>query len=188
MVTGSIQEIGNLHNLNYLSLHNNSLTGPIPSTIFNISKLEVIDLDMNRLLGPIPSTIGLAVNLKELYLRENELNGRIPDSISNASQLTILELSSNSFSGPIPTTLGNLRNLEDLYLYSNQLTAESSTQDLNFLSSLTSCKSLRRIVLSNNPLSSTLPVSIGNLSATLREFWANDCKIKGAAFPTKLAT
>ncbi|KAK0579889.1 hypothetical protein LWI29_033127 [Acer saccharum] len=179
-MTGSIQEIVNLHNLNFLNLKNNGLSGPIPSTIFNISKLEIIALDRNRLSGPIPSTIGLAVNLKKLYLWENELNGIIPDSISNASQLTTLELELNSFSGPIPTTIGNLRNLQDLTLFSNQLTVESSTQDLNFLSSLTNCKSLRRISLSNNPLSSTLPVSIGNLSTTLTEFWAHDCKIKGS--------
>jgi LRR receptor-like serine/threonine-protein kinase FLS2 len=95
----------------------------------------------------------------------NELNGIIPNSISNASQLTILELSSNSFSGPIPTTLGNLRNLQFLNLASNQLTGESPTQELTFLSSLTNCKLLTRLVLSNNPLNGTLPVSIGNLSA-----------------------
>ncbi|KAK2642493.1 hypothetical protein Ddye_024256 [Dipteronia dyeriana] len=178
---GSIPpEIGNLHNLYFLSLKNNSLVGPIPSTIFNISKLEVIGLFMNRLSGPIPSTIGLAVNLKRLYLWENELSSIIPDSISNASQLTILDLESNSFSGYIPTTLSNLRNLRSLSLASNQLTIDSSTQELNFLSSLTNYKFLRAIDLSNNPLSSPLPDSIGNLSTTLQEFWANDCKIKGS--------
>ncbi|KAL5835462.1 hypothetical protein ACOSQ4_014959 [Xanthoceras sorbifolium] len=178
---GSIPpEIGNLHNLKVLSLHNNSLTGLIPSTIFNISKLESIGLYMNRLSGPLPSTIGLGLpNLKELLLWDNELNGIIPSSISNASELTILELALNLFSGPIPTALGHLRNLQRLNLASNQLTRESSTQELTFLSSLTNCKFLTRLVLNNNPLNGTLPVSIGNLSA-LESFLADSCKIKGS--------
>ncbi|KAL5772196.1 hypothetical protein ACOSQ2_012120 [Xanthoceras sorbifolium] len=178
---GSIPpEIGNLHNLKILSLHNNSLTGLIPSTIFNISKLESIGLYMNRLSGPLPSTIGLGLpNLKKLLLWDNELNGIIPDSISNASELTILELASNSFSGLIPTALGHLRNLQRLNLASNQLTRESSTQELTFLSSLTNCKFLTRLVLNNNPLNGTLPVSIGNLSA-LESFLVDNCKIKGS--------
>ncbi|KAL5768304.1 hypothetical protein ACOSQ2_015087 [Xanthoceras sorbifolium] len=178
---GSIPpEIGNLHNLKVLSLHNNSLTGLIPSTIFNISKLESIGLYMNRLSGPLPSTIGLGLpNLKELLLWDNELNGIIPGSISNASELTILELALNLFSGPIPTALGHLRNLQRLNLASNQLTRESSTQELTFLSSLTNCKFLTRLVLNNNPLNGTLPVSIGNLSA-LESFLVDSCKIKGS--------
>ncbi|KAL5835454.1 hypothetical protein ACOSQ4_014951 [Xanthoceras sorbifolium] len=173
-------EIGNLHNLKILNLHNNSLTGIIPSIIFNISKLESIGLYMNRFSGPLPSTIGLRLsNLKELILWDNELNGIIPGSISNASELTILELSSDSFSGPIPTALGHLRNLQRFNLASNQLTRESSTQELTFLSSLTNCNFLTRLVLNNNPLNGTLPVSIGNLSA-LESFLVASCKIKGS--------
>ncbi|KAH7571945.1 hypothetical protein JRO89_XS04G0171800 [Xanthoceras sorbifolium] len=180
-ITGSIPpEIGNLHNLKILNLHNNSLAGLIPSIIFNISKLESIGLYMNRLSGPLPSTIGLRLpNLKELILWDNELNGIIPGSISNASKLTILELSSDSFSGPIPTALGHLRNLQRLNLASNQLTRESSTQELTFLSSLTNCNFLTRLVLKNNPLSGTLSVSIGNLYA-LESFLVDSCKIKGS--------
>ncbi|KAL5774245.1 hypothetical protein ACOSP7_011802 [Xanthoceras sorbifolium] len=172
--------LGHLRNLQQLSLCNNNLTGLIPSTIFNISKLESILLYMNRLSGPLPSTIGLGLpNLKELLLWDNELNGIIPGSISNASELTILELASNSFSGPIPTTLGHLRNLQRLNLASNQLTRESSTQELTFLSSLTNCKFFTRLVLNNNPLNGTLPISIGNLSA-LESFLVDCCKIKGS--------
>ncbi|KAK2642484.1 hypothetical protein Ddye_024247 [Dipteronia dyeriana] len=110
---------------------------------------------MNRLCGPIG------------------VNGIIPDSISDASQLIILDLGSNSFSGPIPTTLGNLRNLRQLILHSNKLTRDSSTQELSFLSSLT------RLILSNNPLNGTLPVSIGNFSA-LERFLVDNCSIKGS--------
>ncbi|KAL5772190.1 hypothetical protein ACOSQ2_012114 [Xanthoceras sorbifolium] len=181
LISGSIPpEIGVLHNLMILNLKNNSLSGLIPSAIFNISKLEVISLYENRLTGHLPSSIGLRLpNLKALYLWGNELNGVIPNSVSNASQLIILELAGNSFSGPIPSTLGELRNLQRLNIGWNQLTREPSTQELTFLSSLTNCKHLTRLVLSDNPLDGTFPTSIGNLSAILT-FSANDCKIKGS--------
>ncbi|KAL5772195.1 hypothetical protein ACOSQ2_012119 [Xanthoceras sorbifolium] len=165
-LSGSIpSEISDLRSLVVLSLQINSLTGLIPSVIFNISRIEVIALYMNRLSGQLPSSI--------------DLSGVIPNSISNASQLIHLELGRNLFSGPVLTTLGELRNLQRLNIQSNQLTGEPSTQELTFLSSLTNCKHLTKLVLSDNPLDGTFPTSIGNLSA-IRKFLANNCKIKGS--------
>ncbi|KAL5770707.1 hypothetical protein ACOSP7_014861 [Xanthoceras sorbifolium] len=180
-MTGSIPpEIGDPRNLVFLDLQNNSLMGLIPSVIFNISTIEVIALCANRLSGHLPSSISLRFpNLIELYLWGNELSGVIPNSISNASQLIILELSLNSFFGPVPTTLGELRNLQSLNIQRNQLTGEPSTQELTFLSSLTNCKHLTRLVLDDNSLDGTFPTSIGNLS-TIQTFSANNCKIKGS--------
>ncbi|KAL5837848.1 hypothetical protein ACOSQ3_015017 [Xanthoceras sorbifolium] len=180
-MTGSIPpEIGDLRNLVFLDIQNNSLTCLIPSVIFNISTIEVIALCANRLSGYLPSSIGLRLpNLIELYLWRNELSGVIPNSISNASQLIILELSLNSFFGPVPTTLGELRNLQSLNIQRNQFTGEPSTQELTFLSSLTNCKHLTRLVLDDNPLDGTFPTSIGNLS-TIQTFSADNCKIKGS--------
>ncbi|KAH7568760.1 hypothetical protein JRO89_XS06G0045600 [Xanthoceras sorbifolium] len=155
-------------------------TGLIPSVIFNISTIEVIGLDMNRLSGHLPSSIGLRLpNLIILNLAANELSGVIPSSISNASQLIYLDLPSNSFSGLVPTTLSELRNLQRLSIQSNQLTGEPSTQELTFLSSLTSCKHLTVLLFSDNPLNGTFPTSIGNLSA-IQKISANSCKIKGS--------
>ncbi|KAL5839327.1 hypothetical protein ACOSQ4_011935 [Xanthoceras sorbifolium] len=178
---GSIPpEIGDLRNLVALHLQNNSLTGLIPSVIFNISRIEVIALYMNHLSGHIPSTIGLRLpNIIKLNLGSNELSGVIPNSISNASQLIILQLSENSFSGPVPTTLGEIKNLQRLHIDSNQLIGEPLTQELTFLSSLTNCKHLKDLVLSDNPLDGTFPTSIGNLSA-IQNFLADSCKIKGS--------
>ncbi|KAJ0081588.1 hypothetical protein Patl1_10488 [Pistacia atlantica] len=180
-LTGPIPpELGDLPNLVILNLYNNSLTGPIPSTIFNISTLELLALYMNQLSGHLPSDIGLWLpNLRKLYLWDNQLQGIIPNSISNASNLDLLALSLNSFSGPLPTTLGNLRNLERIDLASNQLTRDSFTTELSFLSPLSNCKHLRRIVISDNPLNGTLPASIGNLTS-VEIFKADNCQIKGS--------
>ncbi|PHT83057.1 hypothetical protein T459_11500 [Capsicum annuum] len=44
---------------------------------------------------------------------------------------------------------------------------------------LTNCRNLTLLSLSRNPLNGMLPVSVGNLSAYLRKFYADRCKIKG---------
>ncbi|KAH7568713.1 hypothetical protein JRO89_XS06G0035800 [Xanthoceras sorbifolium] len=143
MIGSTPPEIGDLRNLVFLGLQYNSLTGLIPSVIFNISTIEVIALCTNRLSGHLPSSIGLRLpNLIELYLCGNELSGVIPNSISNVSQLIVLELAANSFSRPIPTTLGripesfgNLVSLELLDLSSNNLSGAipKSLEKLRYL-------------------------------------------------------
>ncbi|KAK2642499.1 hypothetical protein Ddye_024262 [Dipteronia dyeriana] len=168
-----------LPNLERLYLRDNNFIGTIPKSISNVSKLSVLNMANNLISGHLPSSIGLRLpNLERLYLWGNELDGVIPNSISNASQLIILALNHNSFSGPVPTTLGELRYLQRLNIGSNQLTREPSTQELTFLSSLTNCQHLKRLVLSNNPMDGTLPTSIGNLSG-IQTFLARNCKIKG---------
>ncbi|KAL8485945.1 hypothetical protein ACS0TY_028016 [Phlomoides rotata] len=103
-----------------------------------------------------------------LYMNGNTLNGPIPSSITNASKLTHLGMDHNSFSGSIPD-FGDLRLLRVLRLRGNNFTAaESTTLELGFLSSLTSCRYLEVLDVSDNPLHVILPAaSIGNLSAFL---------------------
>ncbi|KAL1819751.1 hypothetical protein ACET3Z_014620 [Daucus carota] len=176
------QEIGDLTTLERFGIHDNSLTGIIPFRIYNMSALKVLDLGRNQLSGSLPSRINLP-NLEELYLAGNELSGTIPSSISNASKLTILSLTSNSFSGSIPNTIGNLRLLRRLLLGENNLTRESSSMELNFISSLTNCQHLDLLSISLNQLNGVLPKSIGNLSTFLTTFEAFGCKLKGEIPP-----
>ncbi|KAL3538464.1 hypothetical protein ACH5RR_001830 [Cinchona calisaya] len=181
-ITGLIpREISNLSNLEKLSLRNNTLTGSIPIEISNISTIRVIDLAENQLSGNLPSTIGYGLrNLEEIYVSKNNFLGAIPDMISNSSKLHVMEFSSNRFTGYIPNFLGDLRLLEILNLQDNLLTSDSSSPQLSFITSLTNCKHLRALVVSENPLYGVLPDSVGNLSTSLKILFASSCEIRGS--------
>ncbi|KAI3465374.1 hypothetical protein Pfo_022037 [Paulownia fortunei] len=174
------EELANLAYLEFFIVRNNSLSGSIPSSMFNISTLKNLDFSANQFSGSLPSTMGLSLfNLEELYFHSSGLSGEIPSSITNASKLTILDMSNNSFRGSMPN-FGNLRLLFWLDISGNNLTgAESPTQELGFLSSLTNCQYMKVLDVSFNPLNGILPASIGNLSTSLQTFLAFECSIKG---------
>ncbi|KAK9232726.1 hypothetical protein WN943_022974 [Citrus x changshan-huyou] len=193
------KDIGNLSKLKELYLGRNRLQGEIPrvfgnltelermslsenelqAAIFNVSTLNFLELQDNSLSGSLSSITNVRLpNLEKLLLWGNNFSGTIPRFIFNAPKLSILEFSKNSFSGFIPNTFGNLRNLQNLRLYDNYLT--SSTPELSFLSSLSNCKSLTLIGLSNNPLDGILPkTTIGNLSHSLEDFKMPNCNVSG---------
>ncbi len=81
-MTGGIPaELGDLSNLEVLSLGRNQLTGSIPPELADLSNLRRLNLWGNRLTGPIPPELTGLANLRELYLEENELTGCIPGGL-----------------------------------------------------------------------------------------------------------
>ncbi len=183
-LSGSIPaDIGNLSQLEYMSLPRNQLNGNIPPEIGSLSKLrhinlafnfqisgsipqeivyledlELLMLSFNSLSGSIPSGIGYLSNLNRMWINNNQLTGSIPPELGNLSNLAILALQRNQLSGSIPAEIGNLSNLTGLFLNNNQL---SGCYDAN-LSSL--CSQLGYYSTSNY-------VSSGNsLDATWEDF------------------
>ena len=115
-------ELGNLANLEELSLNVNQLSGAIPPELGNLANLERLYLSENQLSGAIPPELGNLANLEELSLSANQLSGAIPPELGNLANLVYLLLNVNQLSGAIPPELGNLANLGWLDLSSNQLT------------------------------------------------------------------
>ncbi|KAK2983454.1 hypothetical protein RJ640_024450, partial [Escallonia rubra] len=173
--------MGNLSFLVSLDLSNNNFSGgTIPATIFNLSTLQILSAASNQLSGALPLyTSHQLANLEMLYVGYNSLTGNLPDSISNASKLTRLDLFANNFSGIIPNSLGNLGLLEYLILGRNNFISEPSSPELSFITSLTNCKKLRVLLIRGTLIAGTLPVSVGNLSASLQEFHACGSRIRG---------
>ncbi|CAI0628236.1 unnamed protein product [Linum tenue] len=110
-------ELGYLNAIQKLALGQNRLSGLIPWTIFNISSILEMGIYDNELSGNLPPTFGSHLpNLEWLSFAGNNLNESIPPSISNASKLETLELSSNSFSG-YPSFLTSLTSCKSLKIF-----------------------------------------------------------------------
>ena len=149
-------ELGNLANLNFLTLGENQLSGRIPSELGNLGSLETLHLSGNQLSGRIPSELGNLTNLNSLALFDNQLSGRIPSELGNLANLRYLDIAYNQLTNEIPGTLGNLDSLVSLRLAGNDLSGRIPSEMGNL-------GSLETLHLSGNQLTDELPEELGNL-------------------------
>ncbi len=150
-------ELGNLANLQYLHLSGNQLSGTIPLELANLANLRNLNLGGNQLSGTIPMVMGNLANLHYLILRMNKISGTIPPELGNLANLQHLDLSGNQLSGTIPTVLENLANLQHLDLSVNQLIGSIPPEPGNLVN-------LQHLDLSGNQLSGTIPMELTNLA------------------------
>ncbi|XP_024993810.1 protein NSP-INTERACTING KINASE 3-like isoform X2 [Cynara cardunculus var. scolymus] len=94
--------IGNLSNLQSVTLQNNAIFGPITAAIGKLQKLQTLDLSGNIFSGQLPSSLGDLKNLNFLRLNNNSLTGTVPESLSEVGGLTLVDVSYNNLSGPLP--------------------------------------------------------------------------------------
>ena len=117
-------ELGDLTELERLTLGINALSGPIPPELGGLANLKALDLDHNALTGEIPPELGDLQKLESLSLDRNTLSGEIPPEFGDLANLERLYLWGNALTGEIPPELGGLANLERLYLARNSLSGE----------------------------------------------------------------
>ena len=101
-MTGGIpSELGNLANLEALSLGNNRLTGGIPSELGDLSRLTLLQLSTNQLTGAIPPELGRLVRLTRLWIGGNAgLSGPLPGTLTNLAVLEYLSLGETALCAP----------------------------------------------------------------------------------------
>ncbi|XP_058094890.1 MDIS1-interacting receptor like kinase 2-like [Magnolia sinica] len=159
MITGVISPhfFTNWTRLTSLDIHNNQLTGQVPSRISLLRNVIYLDLSNNQIVGSIPPEIGTLKHLLTLGLERNNLTGVIPPSLCNMSQLKFLFLFENRVSGPVPQEIGNLRNLIYMLMGDNLLNGPIP-QDLGKL------MNFEHLDLSYNLLTGSLPYTLGNLT------------------------
>ena len=122
MLSGTLSDkIGQLKNLEILSLSGCSLNGILPNQLQELDKLTHLYLANNQLSGEIPTSLAQCLSLKFLQLRNNLLSGEIPTQLGDLNLLKIIDLSNNQFSGTIPSALANLSLLRIFNLSNNQL-------------------------------------------------------------------
>ncbi|KAJ1267111.1 hypothetical protein BS78_07G031300 [Paspalum vaginatum] len=161
---GSIPEtLSQIQNLSLVSLSENNLVGHVPAQFYNISSLVALDLSRNNLIGTLPSGQEFSLpNLETFIMSGNSIEGSIPASLANASKLQWIDLSINSLEGPVPP-LGSLSALSALILGSNFLKSDIGA----FITSLTNCSNLTLLLMRDNRLDGSLPISVGNISLSL---------------------
>jgi hypothetical protein len=81
-----------------LDLHNNLLTGKLPSLLERIpANLQMIMLQQNNFTGPIPSSWATIQSLRHLDLASNQLTGNIPNELKLLSNSMYAFLPENDF-------------------------------------------------------------------------------------------
>lgn len=181
------------HNLSYLNLSQNQITGATETgfvfgssllqldlsgnhfseasllsyTLGNCQSLVVVNFSGNKISGQLSETetLGSCTNLSSLDLSHNLLYGEIPDNFWGDS-VKILDVSNNNFSGLLSRfNFGHCRSLVSLSLSHNAL---SGTE---FPSSLVNCQVLETLDLSHNELKSKIPGVLLSGLKRLRELY-----------------
>ena len=157
-LTGRLpSRLGSLTNLELLELSFNSLTGSIPRELGNLTALHTFALNSNGLTGYIPRELGNLAALEYLWLERNELAGPIPPELGSLTNALAIDLRRNNLAGPIPSELGNLANIRLLRLSHNGLSGSIPPE-------LTELGRLESLNLSENNLTGPIPPKIGNLT------------------------
>ena len=165
-LTGSITNwtgVGALHNLSWIDMSINEISGSLPAEIGNIQNIEVINMAWNRLDGGLPTTMGALnangyASLNELSFEYNQMGGTLPSELGLLTKVRMFNFGHNSISGTIPAELTNLTEAQVLYVSGNSLSG-SLPEELGKMADL------RFLNASDNSLSGTLPPSVGALRA-----------------------
>ncbi|KAL0647359.1 hypothetical protein Bca4012_045650 [Brassica carinata] len=107
--------------LTSLNMGGNHISGTIPRDIGNLVNLQVLSLEANMLTGELPVSFGKLLELQVLEVYTNALSGELPSYFDKMTQLQKIHLNSNSFQGRIPKSIGGCRNLLDLWIDTNKL-------------------------------------------------------------------
>ena len=99
------------HNGRNVDLHNNQLSGSIPSGLSTSTGLTSLNLNSNSLTGTVPSTISALTALTLLDLGNNPLSGSFPSQLSTLTHLQYLDTSNAGYSGSVPSTIAALQAL-----------------------------------------------------------------------------
>jgi hypothetical protein len=88
-----------------------------------MSELHFLYLHNNALTGVIPTEFGQLPDLTTVALAENFMNGTLPSELGSLTTAVVaMYFSGNKFSGTIPTELGGLLELDTFTLHDTRLT------------------------------------------------------------------
>jgi hypothetical protein len=175
LLTGSIPaELCALTELTYLDVSNNLLTGTIPECIgSSLTNLNNFAVDFNGLEGTFPTSLQKLTLLEVLDLGSNVFHGTFSgDWFENLTHVEILMFNDNNFSGTLASSLSTLSKLKVLNGSSNNFTGP--------LPEFRNAPDLFYILLADNQLTGTVPVSFSSLTALSKQLSCRTERICGS--------
>ncbi|XP_022894389.1 LRR receptor-like serine/threonine-protein kinase RPK2 [Olea europaea var. sylvestris] len=151
-----LPSIGNLTNLQVLSLNRNSFSGHIPPELGKLKSLQTLKLQGCNFSGSIPNQIRFLSSLRLLNLSYNSLSGSIPSGLIGSGRLSVIDLSNNQLSGDLSVS-DNCEFLQCLKLSNNFLVNEIPPE-------IGKCSNLRTLLLDGNVFQGRIPIQIGKIS------------------------
>jgi len=174
--------------LKELHLASNAFVGTFPSELFDLNSLEELSLDFNDLTGLLPAEIGMLPNLKLLSVASNSLKGMLPLSLGALTSLITLRLQDNFLTGTLPDGLGLLKDLAFLDLSNQANEAEGASGFTGPLPTLEKLEKIRRLDLSKNSLTGTVPANfLAGASKNFFEYADLSSNHISGAIPAELA-
>ncbi|XP_047321277.1 LRR receptor-like serine/threonine-protein kinase GHR1 [Impatiens glandulifera] len=177
-------DLGKLANLKYLDLKSNGFSSNVMSLLSQLGGLVYVDLSYNRFNGFLDLGLGNSTfisTIQYLNVSHNNLDGQLfsHNEVPYLDSLQVFDGSNNGFFGKVPP-FNLVVSLQILLLGSNRLNGslplgllqESSMVlselDLSFnqlqgpIGNIITSPTLRKLNLSNNKLSGTLPIRVGH--------------------------
>ena len=181
---GGLEGLDNCISLQQLHVDSNSLTGPLPDSLYSMSALEQLSVSGNNFSGQLSMELSKLSSLKTLVIFGNHFSGKLPNVFGNLTKLELLVAHTNSFSGILPSTLAICSKLRVLDLRNNSITG---LIDLNFTglpnlcqldlasnrfygplpNSLSNCRELKILSLAKNELTGQIPEDFSKLTSLL---------------------
>jgi Leucine-rich repeat (LRR) protein len=169
-ITGGIPPtIGDMTSLTSLDLSHNFLNNSLPDNLFHLSGLRRIDLSFNQFIGPLSDRFIALSLLSTIDVRMNKFTGTIPTILTELSDLDVLNIDYNEISGELPQDFLFIAKRGEWTASNNAITGtvpgeappemkEKITQEF-----LGGKLILRKVDISHNLLSGTIPTLFGTL-------------------------
>ena len=145
----SVNGINQAPTLLSLDISRNDFKSSIPKEIFQISTLQQLFMGNNEFDTSLPSDIGDLQQLRLFSCASSMLTGPLPKNLGNLKELVHLNLEENALTGALPIELESMENLAFVDISGNALDGE--------LLSFSSLNNLRRVDLSKNAFSKSIP-------------------------------
>jgi Leucine-rich repeat (LRR) protein len=143
-------ELGDLLDMDHLSLFDNEISGSFPDRMRYLADLDFLNVATNQMSGKLPTWINSWTQLEFLGLGDNQFTGPVPD-LSGLDYLIELAVDGNQLTGSIDA-FGKAPFLQSLFINDNNFTGSFGDDTWDGLDDLTTID-----ISTNEGITGTVP-------------------------------